>query len=132
MTNAWFIIMYDISNAQRLQKVHRFLKPRAYALQKSVFAWRGNISQLNELQQQLQKLINTKEDDVRGYRVPANQNIELWGVNPFCAGIFDARYPPVQHREQAFNIPVSANTHATQACLTVTAKLSSVSAEELA
>lgn len=131
MNNAWFIIMYDIRNAKRLQKVHKLLKPRAYALQKSVFAWCGNINQLNELQQQLQILINTKEDDVRGYRVPANQHIELWGVNPFCAGVFDARYPPVQHREQTFNIPVKANTHATQACLSVAARIPDVSAEDI-
>lgn len=117
MAPAWYVIMYDIKNTSRLQKLHRFMRTRGYALQKSVFAWRGTPGQLVDLQQQIAQRIRESEDDVRGYRIPARHLIEVWGVHPFCAGVFDARYPPVTHRTQPPELSVSSSLHLTQAGL---------------
>lgn len=118
MKPAWHIITYDIRNPGRLQKLHKFLRARAFSLQKSVFAWQGTPAQLIALQQQIGQLIRPSEDDVRGYRIPARQSIHIWGVHPFCNGIFDARYPPVKHRADNFEIQTTPHLHPVQACLT--------------
>lgn len=118
MTAAWHIIIYDISNPGRLQKLHKFLRTRAFSLQKSVFAWRGTPAELIDLQKQIAQRINSCEDDVRGYRVPLHHVINLWGVHPLCDGVFDARYPTVKHhRIEPFEISVTPHIHPVIGCL---------------
>lgn len=92
--NYWHLIVYDIRCPRRLRRVHAFLKKQAYALQESVFAWQGTEQELIELQQGLLERINSKEDDVRGYRLPANQKLHLFGVSPFLDDVYDFGLPP--------------------------------------
>ncbi|MGB2131546.1 MAG: hypothetical protein ACPHXW_08940, partial [Marinobacterium sp.] len=37
----WSLIAYDVRSPRRIQRLHRFLRTQAYALQESVFAWYG-------------------------------------------------------------------------------------------
>lgn len=90
----WYILCYDIRNVRRLQRVHKFLRTEAYALQESVFAWYGNQEEVERLQQELISRIKPSEDDFRGYRLPANRLIKFWGSSPFLDGILDNGYPP--------------------------------------
>lgn len=90
----WYLIQYDIRHLERGRKVHRHLKSCAFALQESVFAWQGNNTELAELQTRLQDLINTGEDDIRGYRL--QHPLILFGQSPFVADVWFQGYPPHQ------------------------------------
>lgn len=90
----WYLIQYDIRHPKRLRRVHRLLKTCAFALQESVFAWQGTLNQLDNLQQQLQKIINAKEDDIRGYRI--RYPLMLFGELPFTSDTYFAGFPPSQ------------------------------------
>jgi CRISPR-associated protein Cas2 len=90
----WYLLCYDIRSARRLQRVHKFLRTEAYALQESVFAWFGNQEDMEQLQRELISRINPGEDDFRGYRLPAGKAIKFWGASPFLDGIIDNGYPP--------------------------------------
>jgi len=90
----WHIIIYDIRSKKRLRSLHHYLRKNAYPLQESVFAWFGNADQLVQLQSGVSYLINDKEDDVRGYRVPSQSMLHLWGLSPALDGVFDSGYPP--------------------------------------
>lgn len=96
LANYWHLIVYDIRCPKRLRRVHAFLKKQAYALQESVFAWQGTEQELIKLQQGLKDCINNKEDDVRGYRLPANQKLYLFGVSPFLEDVYDFGLPPYE------------------------------------
>lgn len=90
----WYLLAYDIRCSRRLQRVHKFLRTKAYAVQESVFAWYGNQHDVEELQRQLLSRIKPGEDDFRGYRLPANKVLHFWGASPFLDGIIDNGYPP--------------------------------------
>lgn len=114
MRNAryWYIIVYDIRCPRRLQRIHRHLKKQGYALQESVFAWEGDAAELLELQTELKKRMSVREDDIRGYRLPAHQTIQLFGVSPFANGVIDSGTPPHElHALSQLNDPNWVKTH---------------------
>lgn len=90
----WYLICYDIRSTKRLQQLHRYLRTQGYALQESVFAWQGDLQAEKELKKVLQKLIKPQEDDLRLYRLPLSQTIQIWGKSPFADGVFNNGYPP--------------------------------------
>ncbi len=92
----WSLIAYDVRSPRRLQRLHRFLRTQAYALQESVFAWYGTEQAKLQLQARMLDFIDTTEDDLRGYRMRAGTEIQLWGKSPFAEGVFDTGYPPHQ------------------------------------
>lgn len=89
------IAHYDIADKKRLQRVHRFLKSCAFALQGSVYAWYGNSEALRHFKKKLRTLINPNEDDVRGYML--KNALWLFGVSPFVEGVYFGGYPPHVH-----------------------------------
>lgn len=98
----WSLIAYDVRCPRRLQRLHRFLRTEAYALQESVFAWFGTDEAKLLLQARMLKLINKAEDDLRGYRLKSGSDIQMWGQSPFVNDIFDSGYPPIKiHRNLA-------------------------------
>lgn len=90
----WSLIAYDVRCPRRLQKLHRFLRTEAYALQESVFAWFGTDEEKLILQARMLKFIDKEVDDLRGYRLKSGSSIQLWGSSPFVTDVFDSGYPP--------------------------------------
>lgn len=74
-----WVIAYDIALSKRLQRVHRYLKDCAIPLQYSVFCARASASQIGCIRQDLEGLINPREDDVRIYLVPETVNLVIIG-----------------------------------------------------
>lgn len=66
-----FVICYDIANPKRLGRLHRYLKKIAVPLQYSVFLFVGDDRQLDRCLKHATSLIDEKEDDLRGYPLPA-------------------------------------------------------------
>jgi CRISPR-associated protein Cas2 len=98
-TPQWQLIVYDIRHEKRLRRVHRLLKGCAFALQASVFAWRGDHRQLQCLKKELARRIDPTEDDVRGYPLLSDHGIVWWGKTPLPEGIHVEGFPRLEHRE---------------------------------
>lgn len=75
-----WILAYDIRCPKRLGRVHRAVRKWGTPLQYSVFLIKGKRDKLQELLDLLtEKLINTKEDDVRVYAVHASTPVWCLG-----------------------------------------------------
>lgn len=74
-----YLITYDISDSRRLKRVHRLLKKHAIAMQYSVFIAVLSQGDRDELVNELDALINDKEDDVRLYPLPQKPKWYAWG-----------------------------------------------------
>ena len=72
----WYIVSYDIADPKRLKKIHRMLKKEGLAVQKSVFFVQGDEITVNALLQELEDVMETKEDDIRAY--PVTHPGEVW------------------------------------------------------
>lgn len=66
-----FVICYDIAHPKRLGRLHRYLKKIAVPLQYSVFLFVGDDRQLDRCLERAARFIDEKEDDLRGYPLPA-------------------------------------------------------------
>lgn len=73
-----WLVGYDVSSPRRLRKVHRYLKNEAASAQYSVFAFVGRDSVLDRVFDDLRGLIDTKQDDVRGYHIP--EHCQVWAL----------------------------------------------------
>jgi len=69
---ASWLVTYDIADPRRLAKVFKKLKKEGVPLQYSVFAVEASAAGMAVLMAQLARLIHTKEDDIRAYRLPVN------------------------------------------------------------
>ena len=65
-----YIIAYDISDPRRLQRVHRILKRQAFAIGYSVFMYEGTQAVMHACLDEIRKVIDKKQDDVRCYPLP--------------------------------------------------------------
>jgi CRISPR-associated protein Cas2 len=82
-----FIICYDISNPARLRKISRLLEKVAIRIQKSIFFYPKCSSQnLSLIIEQIEKIIDQNQDDVRIYKVYVNKSINLRSA-------IDLKYP---------------------------------------
>ena len=91
----WYLFAYDIRCPRRLQRLHRFFRTQAYALQESVFVWHGNHTEMLLLQAKILTYIKLNEDDLRAYCLSPGSTIQCWGSDPFIDGIFDSGSPPI-------------------------------------
>lgn len=66
---SWHVIAYDVACARRLRRVHRYLLRYALAVQRSVFLFHGTPDELARVLAGLERLIDTRKDDVRTYPV---------------------------------------------------------------
>ncbi|WP_420177196.1 CRISPR-associated endonuclease Cas2 [Kerstersia gyiorum] len=74
-----WLITYDITNPKRLAKLHRFLVKFATPVQYSVFHFQGSAAQMADLMASIETKIDKKSDDVRGYQLPEQLNIDTIG-----------------------------------------------------
>lgn len=65
-----YLICYDITCPRRLGRIHRYLKRCACPVQYSVFLFTGTAGQLERCLEELQRLMDTRSDDIRAYPLP--------------------------------------------------------------
>jgi len=65
-----YLIVYDISEPKRLQRVHRRLKKQGLPVQYSVFSVVLSQVQLVRLLDVIKPLLDEREDDLRCYSLP--------------------------------------------------------------
>ena len=63
----FMLVCYDVCDSRRLQRVAKELENYGTRVQRSVFECRLNESELDELKNRLNDLIDEKEDHVRFY-----------------------------------------------------------------
>jgi len=80
----WYLVAYDIADPRRLAKVHRLMKDRGLAVQKSLFFVKGTESKIDSLLDRITSIMVVKEDDLRAY--PISHPSEVWtnGPNPLA------------------------------------------------
>jgi len=74
-----YLVCYDIADPKRLNKIFRFMKSRCVHLQYSVFLCRLSWEELNRIKQDLEKLVDGEEDDLRIYPLPSEPLVEVIG-----------------------------------------------------
>ncbi|PJG82410.1 CRISPR-associated endonuclease Cas2 [Caviibacterium pharyngocola] len=67
-----YLIGYDISDAKRLQKVHKQMLKYATPIQYSIFLFEGKLKELQGCLNDVLTLIHKKQDDLRVYPLPSN------------------------------------------------------------
>jgi len=77
---AYYLVCYDIQDQQRLSRVFRHLKGRAFHLQYSVFLGRFTWAGLKELKASLKGFINERKDDIRIYPLPLRGRVVVMGM----------------------------------------------------
>lgn len=82
-----WLIAYDIRDARRLARVHRYLKTEAVPVQYSVFVTRCGPHRLGRIRATLEGLIRVNEDDVRIYHVPDDPEVSTLGRQGLPEGI---------------------------------------------
>lgn len=66
-----FVIGYDISDPRRLLRIHRQMCKHATPLEYSIFLLVGSNSDKDRCLEEIDALIDPREDDVRCYALPA-------------------------------------------------------------
>ncbi len=83
-----YLVSYDVRDPRRLQRVHRFLKQRAVALQYSVFVFEGTDADCRTVRQGLAEEIDPEEDDVRIYALPEGVEVlPVGATDPLPRGV---------------------------------------------
>lgn len=72
-----WLIAYDIRHPRRLGRVHSLIRRHASPLQYSLFLYQGQRQRLDELIEQIEHIINPREDDVWLCRLRGRQQ-QFW------------------------------------------------------
>ena len=70
--NASWLVAYDMAHPRRLARVFKCLKREGIPVQYSVFAVTASSAKMATLMAHISTLIDSREDDVRAYRLPEN------------------------------------------------------------
>ncbi len=81
------LLCYDISDPRRLGRVHRIVSRYAISLQYSVFYLYIDAETLDLLCQELQDVIDPREDDIRIYPLQNGQTADILGKQGFPEGM---------------------------------------------
>ncbi|MDR1945806.1 MAG: CRISPR-associated endonuclease Cas2 [Desulfovibrio sp.] len=65
-----FVVGYDIRNPRRLQRVHRAMLKHAAPIEYSVFVLDGSTAAATRCMEEISRLIDPREDDLRCYPLP--------------------------------------------------------------
>ncbi len=87
-----YLISYDIADPRRLSRVARCLQKQACRVQYSVFVTETTRPRLERLLRDLDELIETREDDIRAYPLPAQGDVALVGHQIFPDDILLIRH----------------------------------------
>lgn len=83
-----YLIGYDIKNAKRIRKIHRYLTRHSMPIQYSVFLYIGSEQSLQKHIQNMLQLIDQKEDDLRIYEIPEHGKQYRLGQPVLPEGIY--------------------------------------------
>jgi CRISPR-associated protein Cas2 len=75
-----YLVCYDICDPKRLSRLYRFMKGRGLHIQYSVFISNLTYPGLQELKEEIKRIINEYEDDVRIYPLPSNFLVSCMGA----------------------------------------------------
>ncbi len=78
-----FLVTYDICDAKRLLKVHRLLKKQGFPVQYSVFSVITTKKRIRTLLDDIHRLIDSREDDIRCYTLPGTVECLILGQQVF-------------------------------------------------
>lgn len=81
------LLVYDISDKKRLQKCHRACLQKAIALQNSVFMFDGLEQELLQLTQNINQIINEREDSFWTFDIAPNAYSCQIGMQDFVNGL---------------------------------------------
>lgn len=73
-----WLVAYDIRDARRLQRVGRRARRHAAGLQYSVYGFEGNDKSIESFVAELERLIDSRVDDLRAYHVP--ERCRVWAL----------------------------------------------------
>ena len=78
------IVVYDISENKRRERLRKMLKSFGNAVQKSVFECDLSIRQLEKMEKLIRSIIQPAEDNVRYYKICRNcaGEVEVFGGRP--------------------------------------------------
>lgn len=82
-----WIVCYDMADRRRLARIFRTLKAQGVPVQRSVFLVRASAADMARLREQLMRIIDLSQDDVRAYRIPANHQKVVLGPSLIPAGM---------------------------------------------
>lgn len=82
-----WLIAYDIANPKRLSRLHRFLIKQATPVQYSVFCFEGSAAAMGQLMAAIERRIDRKADDVRGYLLPEPLQLVTLGRGAMPDGV---------------------------------------------
>lgn len=83
----WYVIAYDITDTPRRQRLHRRLRVDGLALQQSVFLVQQSRRGIERLMDELSRLIDRREDDLRAYPITAPTALWLHGDDAIADGL---------------------------------------------
>lgn len=92
-----WIVAYDICDPRRLARVHRKMVSSATPVEYSVFLFIGTDLELDACLQDVLKLIDVKQDDVRCYVLPLHGLQERVGPPTLPEGIHWTGLPACLH-----------------------------------
>ncbi len=73
-----YLVCYDIADPKRLSKIHRSIVKHALFIQLSVYYLEGNQDDLNDLLDDLQQLMDERNDDIRAYQIgPLSEALQI-------------------------------------------------------
>lgn len=81
------LVCYDIADPQRLTQIHRAVKRWGMPLQYSVFLVPATPKAIVHLVQELAKIIDHREDDIRIYPLPSRLDVAVLGRQGLPQGI---------------------------------------------
>lgn len=73
-----FVVCYDIADVKRLRKISKCMEKKAFRIQKSLFFYpKATQSNIFELVDELNAILDENEDDIRIYHVDVKNSIAL-------------------------------------------------------
>ena len=81
------LLTYDIADPKRLAKVHRTVKRVGIPLQYSVFVIPGTQAVLDTLLDELNEIIEPRDDDIRVYTLPTRVQVNRLGRQRLAEGV---------------------------------------------
>jgi CRISPR-associated protein Cas2 len=86
-TPANWLVCYDMKDPKRLTRVFKLLKTQGIPIQYSIFLVHASHRAIMQLEARICLLIDTKEDDVRVYFIPACSDTVVMGKPLIPEGI---------------------------------------------
>lgn len=101
-----YLICYDITHPERLNRIRRLLTQKAIAVQFSVFLFTGTATEMADLLQALEPLLDKKRDDMRAYPLPSRGLRLLFGSELLPEGIFWSGLPRSWNNSYHSNVTI--------------------------